>query len=168
MHCNDLVFRPNDLLDHDRREPMSVKKFAKGDAAWSTEETILGWSVDSLRMTIELPPHLRHRLNTLIAETQHQRTISVTTCHKLLGELRSMALGIPGARGLFSHLQWALVNARQRNIIRLNRNARDALADFATLATDIVSRPTRIAELIPTAPLFVGACNAAPIGMGGI
>ncbi|KAL7558276.1 hypothetical protein ACA910_002512 [Epithemia clementina (nom. ined.)] len=121
---------------------------------------MLGWNVDSLRMTIELPPHRRKRLTTLIADTQHKRTISVTTCHKLLGELRSMALGIPGTCGLFSHLQWALVNNRHCNTVRLNHNARDALANFATLATDIASRPTRIAEVIPTAPLFVGACDA--------
>ncbi|KAL7576769.1 hypothetical protein ACA910_013798 [Epithemia clementina (nom. ined.)] len=81
-----------------------------------------------------------------------------------------MALGIPGTRGLFSHLQLALVPNCSCSTIPLNRNARDALADFATIAiaTDIESRPTCIAEVIPTAPRFVGACDAAPIGTAGI
>ncbi|KAL7563272.1 hypothetical protein ACA910_016635 [Epithemia clementina (nom. ined.)] len=168
MHCNDLVFRPNNGLDVDRRKPLSIKKNSKGDAAWSTHKTILGWTVDSLWMTIKLPPHRRDRLHTLIAETQQKRTLSVTTCQKLLGELRSIALGIPGARRLFSHLQWALVHVRHHNVVCLNHNARDALSDFAALTTDILSCPTRIAEIIPTAPSFIGACDTAPVGMGGI
>ena len=42
------------------------------------------------------------------------------------------------------------------------------LDDFRWLATDLVSRPTRIAELIPDRePATNGACDAAAAGMGG-
>lgn len=36
------------------------------------------------------------------------------------------------------------------------------------LASDLASRPTRIAEILPTAPAFVGSCDAAKVGMGGV
>ena len=44
-----------------------------------------------------------------------------------------------------------------------------SLDDFRWLATDLVSQPTRIAELIPDRdPATIGACDAAALGMGGV
>jgi hypothetical protein len=43
-----------------RQEPASIKKMLKGDATWATRKDILGWTVDTLQMTIELPPPSRH------------------------------------------------------------------------------------------------------------
>ncbi|KAL7566904.1 hypothetical protein ACA910_008630 [Epithemia clementina (nom. ined.)] len=170
MHCNDMVFRPNDDDDvHTaRREPMSVKKFQRGDACWSTFKTILGWNVDTLRGTIELPPHRRQRLLDLLHTTMTKMHITVNTCQKLLGELRSMALGIPGGRGLFSQLQAALAAAHARPLVRLSRPVHDQLADRHVLAQDLCQRPTRIAEIVPSTPSFFGACDAAPVGLGGV
>ena len=42
------------------------------------------------------------------------------------------------------------------------------LDDFRWLAKDIASRPTRIAELVPSNPALLGACDAAGTGMGGV
>ena len=43
------------------------------------------------------------------------------------------------------------------------------LEEFRSLARDIPSRPTRIAELMPgPIPDTLGACNAAGMDMGGI
>ncbi|KAL7561530.1 hypothetical protein ACA910_022684 [Epithemia clementina (nom. ined.)] len=171
MHCNNLVFRPNDDLDEaqGRREPMSLKKFAKGDACWSTHKTILGWNIDSLQRTVKLPAHRRERLLQLLDATKHKKSVPLKTFQQRLGELRSMAMGLPGARGLFSHLQSALSTHRTYTHVRLTKPARNALADFELLALGISSRPTRISEIIPSRhPTFVGVCDAAPVGMGGI
>ena len=68
FQINDLVFRPNDEEDdrNGRKEPASEKKMKKGDACWSTLHTILGWLIDTLRRTIELPPHRKERLTSCI------------------------------------------------------------------------------------------------------
>ena len=63
----DDVFRP--LTPDDpplRREPASVKKLLKGDAAWATQKRILGWDVDTVQATLHLPPHRLERLQTLL------------------------------------------------------------------------------------------------------
>jgi hypothetical protein len=53
----DTVFRRLSEGDNGfRQEPASVKKMLKGDATWATRKVILGWLVDTLKMTIEPPP----------------------------------------------------------------------------------------------------------------
>jgi len=37
-----------------------------------------------------------------------------------------------------------------------------------SLATDVASRPTGFGEILATTPAFVGACDAAKVGMGGV
>jgi hypothetical protein len=68
LHTNDLVLRPNDAEDdaEGRREPISQKKLAKGDGCWSTRKVILGWLVDTLKGTIELPEHRKERLLAIV------------------------------------------------------------------------------------------------------
>ena len=41
-----------------RRDPISVKKLKKGDCSWTTLETMLGWILDTVNMTIKLPQFL--------------------------------------------------------------------------------------------------------------
>jgi hypothetical protein len=57
MEAIDDVLRPLDAQDPPhRKQPMSVKKLLKGDANWDTVKTVLGWVIDSVTMTITLPP----------------------------------------------------------------------------------------------------------------
>ena len=111
----DEVIRPLDPADNPaRKEPASVKKLAQGDASWSTQKILLGWLVDTVQGTIQLPPHRVDRLHTILAEVRGQRRISLRRWRVLLGELRSMMVALPGSEGLFSHLQDALVRQRGR------------------------------------------------------
>ncbi len=168
LHLNDSVFRPNDTQDNaERKEPVSTKKLQKGDACWSTRKQVLGWDIDTLQKTLELPPHRQDRLLEILGSVRGKRRVGIKAMRKLLGELRSMVPGIPGGRGMFSQLQYAL-KTQQRNRVRLHQAARDHLEDFWLLAQDLAKRPTRIAELLPQAPSLVGASDAAKQGMGGV
>jgi hypothetical protein len=67
LHALDTVFRklePGD--DPHRQEPASLKKMRKGDATWATRKAILGWTIDTIAKTIELPPHRIQRLFELL------------------------------------------------------------------------------------------------------
>ena len=110
LHINDWIFRANDPHDNPtvRKEPISESKLVKGDACWSTTNVILGWTLDTLRGTIELPAHRKLRLHEILTETLQRKRVSVQSWQKFLGELRSMIIGIPGGQGLFSQLQVAL------------------------------------------------------------
>ena len=168
FHITDMVFRPNAADEADRREPISESKLAKGEGVWSTYKKILGWAVDTLRQTIELPPNKAALLLDILDTARHQKRISVTACHRLLGQLRSMMLAISGGAGLFSQLQYALTHSRSKRVC-LTTAARDHLNTLHLLALDVSRRPTRIAELFPvSAAHIVGATDAARHGMGGI
>ena len=172
LHALDQIFRP--LQEGDvptRQEPASVKKLKKGDATWATRKVMLGWVIDTVNGTIELPQHRIERLHEILNSVRPgQRVIEERAWHKVLGELRSMAIAIPGARGLFSLLQEALRHKESnRPRIRLSQGVHNALDDFRWLAEDVASRPTRIAELLPqSVPHIYGACDAAGCGMGGV
>ena len=83
----------------------------------------------------------------MLADLEGRRFISLKDWRQLLGELRSMLVTIPGAEGLFSHLQAALV-ASKRGRVRVTKSARDELCDWGWLAADISARPTYIAEVV--------------------
>jgi hypothetical protein len=171
LHTLDLVLRKLDPTDSPhRQEPASISKLLKGDATWTTRKAILGWIIDTTRHTVELPPHRQVRLAELLLSIRPgQRRIATKRWHQVLGELRSMVLAIPGARGLFSTLQQAFQEPESATRLRLHKHVHDFLDDFRWLARDLSTRPTRIAELIPASqPATLGACDASGSGMGGV
>ena len=163
LYAIDQVFRPLEKGDsNNRKEPASVKKMRQGDACWDTNKRILGWDVDTEMSTLNLPPHRLDRLYALLNMIRPpKKRISVKVWHQLLGELRSMAPALPGARGLFSVLQDALSKADQHRV-RITRRVWDVVAD------SLKQRPTRLQELVPMAPTWVGASDACRDGMGGV
>ena len=50
----------------------------------------------------------------------------------------------------------------------IHKEARHQLLDLQLLAHDLANRPTRIAEVLPQWPTYVGCCDAAKPGMGGV
>ena len=79
-----------------------------------------------------------------------------------------MAPAIPGARGLFSALQDALQHTDGHRVRINQERIYHVAADFEALVQTLHDQPTRLSELIPTAPLDVGACNACQYGIGGM
>ena len=119
-------------------------------------------------MPIELPEHRIKRLGEILASIlSTQKQIGVKKWHKILGELRSMSLALPGAQNLFSHMQLALVK-RLGQRITLKKGVHQALNDFRYLVEDIANQPTRIAELVPLLASAVGHHDASGLGAGGV
>ena len=168
LHAIDQVFRPVDDKDPEIRNHVpSVKKLLKGDAYLDTWKVILGWILDTVRGTLELPPHRILRLREIFRDLRGRDRVGVNAWQKVLGELRSMSLGIPGSRGLFSLLQDGLKHTDQ-NRVRLTQAMKDQLLDFEYLTNDLAKRPTSISELVPDHPVAVGPHDASGKGMGGV
>jgi hypothetical protein len=168
MHAIDQVLSPRAPSGPiARQEAMSEKKMRQGDAAWETRKTILGWIVDTVAETLELPPHRLLRAQALFNDLKNRRRVAESRWHKVLGELRSMVLAIPGGSGLFSILQTGFRHS-EKNRIRLDQPMRDQLEDFDGLLQSLAARPTRIAELVPDEPWCLGASDASGDGMGGV
>ena len=109
LHSIDAVFRPLDEHDPPTRKHIpSMKKPQKGDAHLCTRKVVLGWLVDTLQQTIELPPHQLQRLQDVFASLRGKSKVTTKLWHRTLGELGSMSIAIPGSRGIFSLLQEGL------------------------------------------------------------
>ena len=169
MNAIDLVFRPLRPSDNPaRREPVSIKKLLKGDCSWSTMKVVLGWLIDTVNQTIHLPAHRVERLGEILTSIPpSQKRTSLKKWYRVLGELRSMSLALPGARHLFSHMQLALTNKKGHRI-SLKKGVHDAIKDFHWILNNLNSRPTRIAELIPLQAAAVGHHDASGAGAGGV
>lgn len=165
----DQVFRPLEPTDDkNRQEPSSLRKLQKGDARWAPRKNVLGWILDTIHETLELPPRRLQRLHDILQDLPRTKTrIAVSAWHKVLGELRSMTLAVPGLRGFFSLLQEALRKVHKRRI-RLTDAAHDFLDDIRWLVDSLSSRPTRFREVVPTAVRVLGATDACRMGMGGV
>ena len=168
FHCIDMVFRAPDGADDEwKKDPISIKKLLKGEAALETTKIILGWLVDTIAGTIALPPHRVERLQEMLAAfPASRRSCPKKDLQRLVGELRSMVFAIPGGVGCLSWIQALLKGAPDR--VYLNQQFHDAMEDFRWMADDICSRPTRIAEVVPETPAAIGMSDAAGPGMGGV
>jgi hypothetical protein len=96
--------------------------------------------------------------------------VGLINWQQLVGELRSMAITIPAAIGLFSVLQEALTNKSPcGKRVRLTKHTQEFLADFKWIALDVSLRPTQINGIVPdTRPSTQGAGDAYKKGMGGV
>ena len=170
----DEILRP--LEDGDpatRQEPTSIGKLKKGDGYYSTRKVVLGWLIDTLARTIELPTHRVTRLREMLDSVHPTQTsVSRRKWQQVLGELRSMAVALPGSRGMFSQLQAVLLHSEKpkpHDRLPLTQSTHDALDDFRWIANSVASRPTRWGELVPQAdPEYLGAQDASGQGMGGV
>ena len=167
LHSIDAVFRPVDSQDSPLRKTVpSLKKFLAGDGYLSTKKIILGWLLDTVRQTLELPPHRIERLQEIFDSLRNKDRVPVKLWHKVLGELRHMSLGVPGSRGLFSMLQEGLRHS-DRHRIRITQEMRDQLSDFEYLTQSLAERPTELAEIVPDDPVAAGPHDASGLGAGG-
>ena len=81
-------------------------------------------------MIFHLLSHRVERLAEVLASIRiTQKRTSVKKWHKVLGELRLMALALPGAGNLFIQMQHALTN-KIKTRIALNKGVHQALDDF--------------------------------------
>ena len=137
LHSIDKAFRPLDNLDtkHHKHIP-SIKKMKAGDANCDTRKVILGWIVDTVKGIITLPEHCCERLLEIFECLRHRRGVTLGKWHKTLGELRSMSLGIPGSKGLFSLLQTDITHSKA-NQMHLTSAMKAHLQDFNCLAHDL-------------------------------
>jgi hypothetical protein len=134
MKSSDLSTNWSD--DPIRNHVPSIKKLLKGDAYLDMLKIVLGWILDTLKGMIELPPHRNQQLREIFEYLRHRTQVGTNTWQKILGKLRSMAIGFPGSRGLFSMLQEGL-KYQDQDRIRITRPMKDQLDDFKYLAQDL-------------------------------
>ena len=164
---DDILASPNVSVEQ-RNEALSLKKLLKGEGAWETRKVLLGWIVDAMRQTIELPAHRKLMLATIFSDLAQRNRVSRKSWERILGKLRFVSTAIPGSAGLFGALQGALTSSKSTGRVRITRVLRDHISAFHSLAADLCRRPTHLAELVPQEPTLLGTTDAAKMGMGGV
>ena len=129
-HQVDKVLAKPMKSETERNEAISLKKLERGDGSWTTRKVLLGWMVDTLWQTLELPGHRELELTQLLSSLCKARRISRKRYEKALGKLRFVATAIPGAKGLFGSLQTALSQASEGRI-KVTPHLKDHLCAFA-------------------------------------
>ena len=167
LHAVDAVLARPEVSAESRLEAISLKKLLKGDGSWGTRKIILGWLIDTVRQTIELPAHRKIELSQLFHELRGKQRVTRKRWEQILGKLRFVSVAIPGSAGLFCALQLAL-NKSSHGRVRLTTAIQHHLSTFARLAASLGSRPTYLAEIVPQDPNLLGATDAAKPGMGGV
>ena len=152
-------------MDMDCKEPISESKIQKGDATWAPSKIILGWLIDTVQQTIQLPAHHAQWLQLILAKALAKARVSCKNWQHLLGELCSMVTGISGSRNMFSLLQCTLAKP---GCIQLSPFICQCLADWQWLASKLYSHPTPLHYHVPTAPAYVGTIDVSKQGMGGL
>ena len=119
FHAIDKVFRPVEVGDNPhRKEPISKKKLDKGDCSWDLIKFLLRWEVNTVTQTIHLPHHRVERLKEILALFPfNKKCTTVKVWQIFIGKLRSMAIAIPAARGMFSQMKYALTKRLSPNRI---------------------------------------------------
>lgn len=108
------------------QELASLKKILKGDATWMTRKVAPGWVIDTVNGTLELSAHRVNRAKEILNSIKpSQRRMATSRWHKVLGELRSMAVATPGSGGLFSTLQEAFRHPEDQQRLRLHKRVHD-------------------------------------------
>ena len=170
LNCVEEVFRPpNEKDDEWKKDPNSIKKLRKGDGALETVNVVLGWLINTVAGIIKLPPHRLERLLELLDAFPRSRRLCPKPkreLQRLLGELRSMVLAIPGGVGCLSWVQHQVKQAGERII--LSPQFHNAMDDFRWLAKDVGGRSIRLGEVVPEVPLYTGTSDVAGLGAGGV
>jgi chemotaxis signal transduction protein len=81
----------------ERKDVPSTKKLLQDDAYLVTRKNVLGWIIDTVRGTLELPLHHLQRLLEIFDTLQGRWCVGIAEWHQVLGELWSMTLMIPGS-----------------------------------------------------------------------
>jgi len=163
LHALNQVFA--DPTDSPRRAIISESKMEKGDTAFSTNHTILGWNIDAYTMTLTLPQRRLNKMTSLIAPKLTQKYTSVKRWRELLGVLRSSSPALYGTIHLFSILQHALYLARNHRV-RLTPLLKLVLQEWLFVA-QTATQPTPLLTLFPRHPDVLATTDASKDGMRG-
>ena len=170
LHAIDSVF-PDPAVTGSKMGPAISTKKLIAEGTWETRKEILGWLLDGIARTIELPQRKVDALLTTIKTIRRSpRPVRLNEFQQLHGKLQFCSISIPGGKALLGPLDKIIARtiATQRTSIKINDTAKLLLSDWAALITLTRTRPTHVNELVEHTPTYRGFVDAAKWGVGGV
>ena len=150
------------------KDPISEKKLHKGDGRWDTQKEILGYMMDGIDRTVQLPTD---RADALIKEVRailRKTRVQLKRFWSIVGRLQHAARILPAARGFFTPLYNALKGLPASIGLGRHGEIRHALLDVANVIQNLASRPTHVNELVQQLLNYAGYCDASAFGASGV
>ena len=146
---------------------IAVSKFM-ADAKASETKTILGWEVDTRRMTVSLPSD-EHRAWTIELQSLRTRPVRRATSKELestIGRLSHASFVVPNSRHFLGRLYRASERAKVHGSVRLAESQWDGLGLWRTFLNEAL-RGISINRLVARWPTRIVRVDACPQGMRG-
>jgi hypothetical protein len=169
LHAIHSVFAsPDGMAQVGLKDPISAKKLAKGDGRWATTKEILGYTLDGIARTVQLPLDRACDLLKEVRAILKKNQVALKRFRSIIGRLQHAARILPAAKSFFTPLYNALRGLPQKIGLGQNSEVRLALLDAAALIRDMARRPTHVAELNQMELEYIGYCDASAFGAGGV
>jgi hypothetical protein len=169
LHAIHSVFTsPSSTTMEGTKDPISEKKLHKGDGRWDTTKEILGYILDGIARTIQLP---QDRADDLLKEVHallKKKCVPLKRFRSLVGRLQHAARILPVAKAFFTPLYNALRGLPSHIGLGSKSEVRQALIDVAVVIRDLARRPTHVSELTQHDLHYTGYCDASAFGAGGV
>ena len=165
LHGVHKISPPTSITGHNGADPISEGKLDKGEGTWNTLKEILGWEINGIDYTINLPITKVIVITKMIKKLLKAERTSLQKFQKLAGKLQHASYGMPGGVGLFSPIQMAMKG--NPNFIILTPELKHILDDWRFMIRLMESSPTSVLQLVTNYPDYVGYSDACGIGVGG-
>jgi hypothetical protein len=151
LHAIHSVFPPpssaTNLLPG-AKDPILEKKLHKGDGRWATRKEILGYMLDGVARTVQLPADRADALIKEVRSILRKTRIQLKRFRSIVGRLQHAARILPAARGFFTPLYNALKGLPESIGLSRHEEVRRTLLDVVNVIRDLASRPTHVKELV--------------------
>jgi hypothetical protein len=148
----------------DAKDPISIKKQEKGDGRWDTKKELLGYMLNGIARTVQIPQDQAEDLLKEIRNILRKQRISPKRFRSIAGRLQHAAQILPAAQAFFTPINLALCG--MPSYVGLNRNGkmRHALIDVVAVICNLAHRPTQVSKLVQGSLDYTGYCNASTFG----
>ncbi len=164
------IFPPPSVTNSNMGHPISAKKLAE-DGPWEARKEILGWILDGIARTIQLPSKKCDKLIDLLKTMSKLCTIPTKELESIQGKLQFASIGIPLGKPLLGPVDKILANANIGNHskIKVKGTLQEYARNWRALLYLMRSRPSHVRELIMhKEAAYQGLVDAAKFGAGGV
>ena len=166
LHGIHSVFPPPSVTGHSGGDSVSIKKIEKGEGKWEFIKEILGWMINGLDYTIQLPTAKSDKLVKQLTKFAKMKQIKLKDFEKLVGKLQHASLAMPGGWGLFSPLTMAMKGRPKR--VHVTPIIKQTMLDWRTILRQVSKKPTHVLQLVDGYPDYIGFSDACKKGAGGV
>ena len=131
--------------------PAISEKKLIAEGTWETRKEILGWVLDGIARTIELPIKKYDKILDELRTACRSKTLTVSNLREIQGKLQFASIGLPDGKPLLGPMDLIIAKTVTPNISHV-RNTDLVTAYFrnwARLLHIMRSRPTHVRELTP-------------------